>query len=47
MQRVKINAATIWIVYGTGQQMVKINSHGQYHDQPRRLPSMLEEKNRY
>jgi len=47
MQRVKINAATVGIVNGAGQQVVKIDNHGQYHDKPHLLPSMLEKKNRY
>jgi hypothetical protein len=46
MQRVKINAATVGIVNGTGQQVVKINNHCQYHDKPRLLPSMFKKKNR-
>ena len=45
MQRVRINAATVGIVNGTCQQVVKINNHGQCHDKPRLQPSMLEEKN--
>jgi len=45
MQRVEINAATVGIVNGTGQQVVKINHHGQYHDQPSLLPSTFKEKN--
>ena len=45
MQRVKINAATVGIVNGTGQQVVKINNHGQYHDKPRLQPSIFKEKN--
>jgi hypothetical protein len=44
MQRVKINAATVGIVNGTGQQVVKINNHCQYHDKPGLLPSMFKEK---
>ena len=45
MQGVKINAATVGIVNGTGQQVVKVNNHGQHHDQPRLLPSTFKEKN--
>jgi len=43
----KINAATIGIVNGTRQQVVKIHNHRQHHDQPRQLPSMFIEKKRY
>ena len=46
MQGMKINAATIGIVNGTGQQVVKVYNHRQHHDQPRRFPSRFKEKNR-
>jgi hypothetical protein len=47
MQRVKIDAATIGIVNGAGQQVVKINSHRQDHNQPRPTPSIFKEENGY
>jgi hypothetical protein len=47
MQWMKINAATIGIVNGIGQQVVKIHNHRQRHDQPGLFPSIFEDKYRY
>lgn len=47
MQRVKINAATIGVINGAGQQVIKIHYDGRHHNQPRRLPPVFIKKKRY
>jgi hypothetical protein len=32
MERVKANAAAVWIIHWRSQQMVEVNDHGQQHD---------------
>jgi hypothetical protein len=44
MQRMKIDAATGWVINRIGHQVIKIHGHGQHHDQPRLSPAHLKEK---
>jgi hypothetical protein len=40
----KIDAATIRVIYGIGQKMVKIHNHSQNHNQPCRPPALFKKK---
>jgi hypothetical protein len=46
MQRMKIDAATVWVINRICQQVIKIHNHCQHHDQPRQPPAFLIEKDR-
>jgi hypothetical protein len=43
----KANATALRIVYRRGQKMIKIDQHGQEHDEPGALPAVREAEARY